>query len=672
MKYFLCLFIICSFFSVKSVKADFCDPSLWQNIETSQIHTGIYVRGWDVNQDCLDENGRPTTPLHIAVANTQNMYALTAFIMEGANLLAVNDADQTPYAVLRELDQTMYGQLQQANHSWNSLVEEEYEQAQSKIAQRIQNESNPEMVNEMEAASQEISDRWKRLGQTPVDEAQARYDQVQQVLGVIGIFTRTRLAMLSSEYETYTPVVTDETYNEARDIRDFLSFVNGKLMALDLDPITSSLLPMLSGFDDARNPDTQTTPLSPVVEPSEINLISSLNENDLTVDILDRLLSLFNDLRNLFDELCPNADAIDMCEIINNQLNNIRYAPQALETITASILWDLIYALNAIYHNINDLALTIDATEYTGRIIDIRYELVDLEMQVRDKHGNDTRSQPEGSNESEEFFNVTPSVSNYSVPDSDTDEDYTDTVNAGDDNWEYAAEEVEGRESPEPAAGEQSEALAPATDAYDDDTDVEPRDFPETAEAGTSYNNAEGLSEEGAEEIQSVENEGRPERLTIEEQTEDEGPETSERLMAEEQNSDLERPADFVEVLYFVGMHERLEEIVLDLEDIMANLECGENCNQRLMEESRDELDAINGLTFKDRFADRPLLGEVIDRMNNLILKLRTVSHAIAFATSIPPTEDLSKIRDRLNTVYEGPSESMTNRFRPYFTQDTN
>ena len=211
MKYFICLFIVCSFSSVKSVKADFCDPSLWQNIVTSQIHTGIYVRGWDVNQDCLDENGRPTTPLYVAVANTQNMYA-PALIMEDANVLAVNDAGQTPYAVLWELDKAMYGQLQQASYRWNNLVEEEYEQAQNRIAQGIQNESNPEVVDEMEAALQEISDRWKKLGQTP------------------------------------------------------------------------------------------------------------FNEDDLTVGILNRLFSLFNDLRNLFDQLCPNAN-IDLCELIEARVS---------------------------------------------------------------------------------------------------------------------------------------------------------------------------------------------------------------------------------------------------------------------------------------------------------------------------------------------------------------
>ncbi len=142
-------------------------------------------------------------------------------------------------------------------------------------------------------------------------------------------------------------------------------------------------------------------------------------------------------------------------------------------------------------------------------------------------------------------------------------------------------------------------------------------------------------------------------------------------MLAQEVLDDLDRRPDFVEVLYFTRMHERLEDIVPDLRGIMTNLQCDENCNQKLIDESRDELDAINGLTFKDRFADRPPLGELIDRMNNLILNLRAASHA--FATSIPPTyEALSEIRDRLNTVYEGPSESMTNRFRPYFTQDPN
>ncbi len=388
MKYFIFLFIVCSF---SNVKADFCDPSLWQNIATSKIYTGIYAQGWDVNQDCLDENGRPTTPLHVAAANPQNIYALIALIMEGANLLAVNDADQTPFAVLRELDKTMYGQLQQASYRWNNLVKEEYEQAQNRITQGIQNESNPEMVDEMEAALQEISNRWERLGQIPFDEAQARYNQTQQALEFIRIFTQTSLAMLSSEYETYTPLVTDETYSETRDIRDFLSFANEKLMALGLDPITSSLLPMLFGSDDERNPDVRIY-VPEDTDFSEIDLIASQNDSFES----GSFTSILNKLSSLFDELCPNADAIDLCEIINNQFNNIRYTPQAFETITASILWDLIYALNAIYQNINDLALTIDATEYTGRIIDIRDELVDLEVQVRDRFGDDTRYVPDG------------------------------------------------------------------------------------------------------------------------------------------------------------------------------------------------------------------------------------------------------------------------------------
>ena len=400
MKYFIYLFIICSFFSVKSVKADFCDPSLWQNITTSQIHTGIHVHGWDVNQDCLDENGRPTTPLHIAVANTQNMHALAVFIMEGANILAVNDADQTPYIVLWELDKTMYGQLQQASLRWNSLVEEEYEQAQNRIAQGIQNESNLQMVNEMESASQEIADRWQRLGKTPVDEAQARYDQVQQALEVIKIFTEARLAMLNPEHEVYTPVVTDETYNETRDIRDFLSFVNEKLMALGLDPITSSLLPMLLVSNNERDLDTQTTSFLSIHVPEEtespqINLINFVNENDLTVDILNRLFNLFNDLRHLFDQLCPNAN-IDLCEMINGQVsafNGLRYTPQTLEmtNIASSTLWDMIYDLRAIYRNINDLVLRTNTEDYREHIIHVGDEFVTLNAEMRNRFGNDTR-----------------------------------------------------------------------------------------------------------------------------------------------------------------------------------------------------------------------------------------------------------------------------------------
>ena len=406
MKYFVFLLIVCSF---SSVKADFCDPNLWQNIATPQIRTGIYVQGWDVNQDCLDENGQPTTPLHIAVANTQNINALTAFIMEGADVLAVNDAGQTPYAVLWELDKVMYGQVQQATYRWNNLIKEEYEQARNRIIQGIQNESDPDMADEMATALQEIQDMWEDLGRIPFDEAQARYSQVQQTLGVIRLFTQTRLAMLSSEYETYTPMVTDETYNEARDTRDFITFVNEKLMALSLDPITSNSLPMLFGFEYERNFDLPilSSPTdgyeaedgvvpaasSPVHVPEDTKPSSDMVDE---VVLMSRFFGLFNDLRNLFDqlyELCP-ANARDLCEVIHDQINE--FSTPLEITFTASTLWDLIYNLNAIYRNINDLVLRRNAAEeYEEQIIDnIRDELVILEVEVRDRFGNDTRETP--------------------------------------------------------------------------------------------------------------------------------------------------------------------------------------------------------------------------------------------------------------------------------------
>lgn len=234
MKYLILLVIFV--FSFSNVKADFCDVDLLKEITAYGVHTGI-EEGYDVNQDCVNEDGNPTTPLHLLVRNTHNVQALTAFILNGADLLATNSVGQTPHQALQDVVEGLYVELQQAEYRYNTMVDAEYEQAQNRINQAMQNAFLVEQITEISDAWDQIHAQWVALGRTPFEEAQARYNHAQEALRYMKFFTDAKTAMTNPAFNTYQPVTVNEEYNEERDIQEFINFVNEKLMELGLEPI---------------------------------------------------------------------------------------------------------------------------------------------------------------------------------------------------------------------------------------------------------------------------------------------------------------------------------------------------------------------------------------------------------------------------------------------------
>ena len=252
MKYFITFAVIIFGVSHLQAQTHLCDPSFYaQGVTAYRVHTEVEVNGQDPNQKCFDEEGRETTPLHIAVESTQNEQALHALIMKDANLLAVNEAGQTPYEVLLEMEYEQYGKLQQANRRWENLVKNEYEEAQRRINQKIQDSTRSD---EIEDVSREITEAWSQLGGTPVEEAQARFDQIHSALSVLRLFTDLSWAIGGPARDTYTPVIVNADYDEKRDIQEFLRFVNGKLALLGIEPLVT---PHLTGNQVSLSQDDQ-------------------------------------------------------------------------------------------------------------------------------------------------------------------------------------------------------------------------------------------------------------------------------------------------------------------------------------------------------------------------------------------------------------------------------
>ena len=339
-------------------QARLCDPAFYaqQGVTAYHVNNVIEVNGEDPNQTCWDAEGRQTTPLHVAVANTQNEQVLIALIMRSANLLATNWAGQTPYDVLLRMEQEQYGKLQQATYRWKNLAESEYEEAQRRIAQKLQvireemgetdgdpfNEWNePPSVDKLQKVSEEINEAWKELGETPVQEAQARFDQINAALEHIRFFTDLSWAMRDPARDAYTPVVVDVDYDESEDVQDFLRFVNEKLVSIGIEPLVTSVSSNTNLPDEASQPNDQEVPfanLPPVFAPvfGEVSQNQDVfNDGEALDRMINQVIGIINTLSSIIDDIdCNgNAECEERLSHVRTLFNIINEQPMASNNV---------------------------------------------------------------------------------------------------------------------------------------------------------------------------------------------------------------------------------------------------------------------------------------------------------------------------------------------------